>query len=104
MRIEFPEEVVSFHFNDFSVSIVSRTIIVRCLFDEMIASQVEKWAHLYVKVEKSSVVMFDLESLCRMPSLAKLLSVREPTCMQGLTENMADSRGEETYIICESVH
>jgi len=72
---------------------------------EIIASSIEKWAHLYVNAEKSSVMMFDLESLCRMPSLAKLLSLREPTCVQELTENMADSkREEETYIICESVH
>jgi len=80
-------------------------MILGCPFNEMIASQVEKWAHLYVKVEKSSVMMFDLESLCRIASLAKLLSQREPTCVQGLTENMTDLRGEgETYIICKSIH
>jgi len=68
----------------------------------MIGSQVEGWAH-HVKVEKDSVMIFDLESLCHLPSLAKLLSQREPTCVQGSTENI-DSRGEETYIICKSVH
>ena len=92
---------VSFHFNDFSVSVVSRTIISACPFNEMIESQVERWVHRHVK---SSAMMSNLESLYHIPSLAKLLSQREPTCVQGSTENTTDTRGGETYIICKSVH